>query len=63
MSYSFMQKCFECQKGGEEYKSECIDKIILQNAINSIHQIGNQRGHLGAGVITLECQYFVEKEQ
>ncbi len=62
MSYSLKDKCFDCRKGGKEYKSSCIDKIILANAIGTIHNIGNMRGHLGAGSIVLDCVNFEKKE-
>ena len=61
MSYSFFEKCFNCKNGGDDYKSPCIDKVILSDAINTIHRVGNKRGHLGSGKITLDCANFEDK--
>ena len=54
MSYSLMRDCQNCMK-----QSKCIDANILEGAVYAIHQAGQEKGHLGRGVISLECQNFL----
>jgi len=63
MSYSLERKCHNCK-----FHDECTDRSFLNAAIQGIHQVGEmsnqeqgkylRRGHLGAGIITLDCQNF-----
>lgn len=57
MSYNIEQKCFICEK-----HSKCVDIHFLESALNGIHCVGTEKGHLGSGTIKLECQTFVEKQ-
>ena len=58
MSYSLDSKCGKCEK-----KDKCLDVHFLEGAINGIHSVWPQeKGHLGSGVIKLECQNFEETE-
>ena len=57
MSYSFNSKCFNCKK-----QPKCSDGNILAGAISVIHSNGQDKGHLGGGSVTHECQNFEPKE-
>ena len=50
MSYSLEEKCFTCTK-----KEKCSDGQIIRGAIDTIHQLGEEKGHLGYGVVRLDC--------
>lgn len=54
MSYSVSNKCNECGKN-----DKCIDAAIISGAVDSIHMLGSEKGHLGAGTITIECNNSV----
>lgn len=56
MSYSFTEPCYGCKK-----KDQCTDRHFVRGAINGIHDVHPpEKGHLGAGVITLTC-FHLEK--
>ena len=52
MSYSFIRRCDTCTK-----VESCVDADIIGGAVSSIHSIGSDKGHLGGGSITLDCNY------
>ena len=58
MSYSINQKCWKCEK-----RVRCVDLNIVEGAVQTIHSLDINHGHLGGGVIVLECQNFVESPQ
>jgi hypothetical protein len=57
MSYSLEFRCNECGK-----QKKCVDAEVLNGAIQGIHYIGLERGHLGWGVVRLDCGAFEEKK-
>lgn len=57
MSYSLLSKCHLCKK-----EKVCVDYYFIDGARCGIHQAGQERGHLGSGVITIECQNFKIKD-
>ena len=59
MSWGINNKCYTCKK----YDEKCLDAPIIERAIDVIHLIGFERGHLGAGLIVMECQNFEEKKE
>lgn len=58
MSYGLFSKpgCFLCARW-----EKCVDFTVLSGALNAIHSLKKQKGHLGSGSITLECARFEEK--
>lgn len=65
MSYSFHHPCYTPEMERDKnckFVEKCLDRHFLDNAINSIHLLGQGNGHLGAGIIRLECQNFEPKE-
>jgi hypothetical protein len=52
MSYSFNNICYRC-----ENKDKCTDRILVEEAINKIHEkcYSEEGGHMGAGEILLLC--------
>ena len=58
MSYSFYTKCNGCVK-----KDKCVDRFMIQEAINCIHILGTDKGHLGGGSIELNCQNIEEQKE
>jgi len=58
MSYSLSSKCGQCIKEGK-----CTDKNFIEGAISGIHSVWpSEKGHLGSGIVFLDCQNFEEKE-
>lgn len=55
MSYSFNNKCHACSKNGK-----CVDREFIWAAVYGINSTGYDKGHLGGGSITLECNSFIE---
>lgn len=58
MSYGLESKCVNCEKA-----DKCIDLQIVTGAVFTIHSIGNLKGHLGGGVISLNCGGFKAKKE
>ena len=59
MSYALIDKCDTCAK-----KDKCCDQHFIQGAINGIHSVWpSEKGHLGAGTVTIECQNHEVKEK
>jgi len=57
MSYSLLgTDCFRCKKF-----DSCSDYHNIRGAIDTIHMVGNGKGHLGGGSVTLDCQNFEKK--
>jgi hypothetical protein len=50
MSYSVNTKCFGCVK-----KNKCVDEAVIKHAVYALHEIGQDKGHLGAGSVDLSC--------
>lgn len=50
MSYSFNNECSACTK-----KDKCTDRASIAGAISGIHQMPFGVGHLGSGIVKLEC--------
>lgn len=55
MSYSVRKKCITCDK-----KDKCIDRYLIDIAVDGLHFIGMERGHYGAGLIEIECINYIE---
>lgn len=62
MSYSLISQCGVCKE-----ETECLDAVIIQGAIGTIHSVnygvgyGKQRAHMahkGGGTIELKCGNF-----
>lgn len=62
MSYSLDSQCSSCHK-----QDKCVDQYFVQAAIFGIHSVNGwsckdsalmNRGHLGGGVIKIDCQNF-----
>lgn len=58
MSYALIVKCGTCEK----YKN-CSDYHIFRGAIDTIHMIGSEKGHLGSGNVTVNCQNHMTKKE
>jgi hypothetical protein len=58
MSYSLNTKCFTCKKN-----DKCVDPVVLQNSINTLHALSSDKGHLGGGSIDLNCSNSEQKEE
>ena len=59
MSYSQSNLCWKCTK-----KDKCTDRHFVDGAIAGIHSVWPaEKGHLGAGTITLACQNLEEEKQ
>ncbi|HEY3347145.1 MAG TPA: hypothetical protein VGK71_05935 [Nitrospirota bacterium] len=60
MSYSVYSKCDNCKE-----RAKCNDLDIIRGAVSTIHSLypGQERGHLGAGTVTIECNNFDDKNQ
>jgi hypothetical protein len=65
MSYSVEKKCEQC-----DLEDKCVDRFFLEGAVSGIHsstgysaktKAYTNRGHLGAGVIKLDCSNFVQQ--
>lgn len=56
MSYILENNCVACRKS-----DKCIDNEIISGAIQMIHAIMYDKGHNGAGTVTMECQNFDPK--
>ena len=52
MSYSVSSPCYNCHK-----REKCTDHVKIQEAVNNIHQdcLSSEKGHMGAGVIAIQC--------
>ena len=57
MSYSLETPCINCDKG-----DKCTDQASIAGAISGIHQMPYGVGHLGAGIIKLECSNVQKKQ-
>lgn len=55
MSYSVNTECENCLK-----KRMCVDKTVISYAVFALHELGNEKGHCGAGSVDLKCQNLVE---
>jgi hypothetical protein len=60
MSYSLEHKCYGSQEC--THADKCIDRYFIDNAIQNIHVLDRERGHLGAGIVKIECQNFEPKD-
>lgn len=60
MSYSLAAPCWNCAK-----KEKCTDHVKLQAAINDIHQdcLSSEGGHMGAGMVVLQCVRIDAKDK
>lgn len=58
MSWSVENKCFHCS-----HYIDCVDATLINSAISDIHYLGAERGHLGGGVMAMDCQNFDRKEE
>lgn len=62
MSYSLVCECGSCPKA-----DKCVDSDIVLGAIQTIHCIGQAKGHFGGGSIVVNCSnkkhYLAEVEQ
>jgi hypothetical protein len=58
MSYCLEEKCWNCKK-----KDKCNDRHFINNAIQSIHILNQDQGHLGGGIIRLDCSNIEEVEE
>lgn len=50
MSYSFYNPCTDCKKN-----VECTDRHVIYGAISAIHSMPYGVGHIGSGIIRLDC--------
>jgi hypothetical protein len=53
MSYSVKTPCGNCTKIGQ-----CVDGTIISYAVYALHGLGEGKGHLGAGLISIDCCNF-----